>query len=214
LSRAVGLRPGLTHSASALQELLGKTQILASLQVQSTKRDPVGVFIRIHSAIVLAASTDWNEANVQTALADFVRTSLTASQLGLAWQQKSGHQELDGLWPLAVSVRGKYLLVADDPALVEKMLLNFSRQTDMKPALVVAGFSHEHERANIARFSEVVDRNNAAQQNFPGVQRQPQFFSENMVSLSATLGKVSSEKIVVRLDGSKVLQTVTYQWSE
>jgi len=84
LSRAVGLRPGLTQSASALQELLGKTQILASLQVQSTKRDPVGVFIRIHSAIVLAASTDWNEANVQTALADFVRTSLTANQLGLA----------------------------------------------------------------------------------------------------------------------------------
>src|SRR6266852_9953321 len=89
------------------------------------------------------------------------------------------HQELDGLWPLAVSVRGKYLLVADDPALVEKMLLNFSRQTDMKPALVVAGFSHEHERANIARFSEVVDRKNKTQQNFPGVQRQPQFFSEN-----------------------------------
>jgi hypothetical protein len=207
-------RSASPQNVSALQELLGKPQILASLQVQSTERDPAGVFVRIHSAIVLAASTDWNEANVQAALGDFVRPSLTASQLGLAWQQKSGHQELDGLWPLAVSVRGKYLLVADDPVLLEKMLLNFSHQTDMKPALLVAGFSHEHERANIARFSEVVDRNNPAQQNFPGMQRQPQFFSENMTSLSATFGKASSEKIVVRIDGSKVLQTVTYQWVE
>ncbi len=207
-------RAASPQNASALQELLGKTQILASLQVQSTERDPAGVFVRIHSAIVLSGSTDWNQASVQAALGDFVGPNLTASQLGLAWQQKSGYYELDGLWPLAVAVRGRYLLVADDPALVEKMLLGFSRQTDTKPALLVAGFSHEHERANIARFSQVVDRNNPAQQNFPGGQRQPQFFSENMASLSATLGKVSSEKIVVRLDGSKVLETVTYQWSE
>lgn len=202
------------QSKSALQSLLGKTPILASLQVQSTERDSAGVFVRTHSGVVLSASADWNETNVQTALADFVRPSLTASQLGLAWQQKSGYQQLDGLWPLAVSMRGQYLFVADDPALIEKMLSNFTHPKDVKPAIFIAGFNHEHERANFARFSNVVDRNTSGQPNFPGVQRQPQFFSENMASLSETLGKVSSEKIEVRGEGDKILQTVTYQWSE
>jgi len=94
-----------------LKDLLDKTQILASLQVQSTERDKAEVFVRIHSAIVLVAASDWSEAGVQLALADFVRPGLTASQLGVSWQQKSGYQQLDGLWPLVTSVRGKYLIV-------------------------------------------------------------------------------------------------------
>ena len=44
--------------------------------------------------------------------------------------------------------------------------------------------------------------------------RQPQFFSENMVSLSHTFANVSREKILERRDGNKVLQTVTYDWKE
>ena len=121
-------RPGTPQNAPALKELLDKTPLLASLQVQSTERDKAGVFVRIHSAVVLAAASEWNEANVQSALAGFVRPSLTASQLGVAWQQKSGYQELDGLWPLVASVRGKYLLVSDDPALMAAMLSNFNRK--------------------------------------------------------------------------------------
>jgi hypothetical protein len=50
--------------------------------------------------------------------------------------------------------------------------------------------------------------------NAPGMERQPQFFSENMVSLSSTLADVSAERITVRTDGAKVRQTVTYEWSQ
>ena len=170
--------------------------------------------MKIHSAVVLSAASDWDEANIQSALAEFVRPGLTASQLGVAWQQKSGYQELDGLWPLVASTRGKYLLVSDDPTLIAAMLSNFNRKSDVTPAVLIAGFNHSRERANFARFSGVVDRPNLAQSNVPGMARQPQFFSGNMASLSDTLAGVSSENIRVRVDGAKVLQTVTYEWSQ
>lgn len=205
-------RPFILQNTTALKELLDKTQLLASLQVQSTERDKAGVFVRIHSAIVLAASSDWDEVSIQSALAEFVRPGLTASRLGVTWQKKSGYQEFDGLWPLAASVRGKYLLVSDDPNLIAAMLSNFSRKSDMKPAVFVAGLNHSGERANFARFSDVVDRRNLALSNVPGLERQPQFFSENLASLSSTLAGVSTERITVRTEGDRTLQTVTYEW--
>jgi len=72
-----------SQSVSALKELLDKTPLLASLQVQSTAPDEAGVFVRIHSAVVLVAGSEWNQAVLQSALTDFVRPGLTASQLGV-----------------------------------------------------------------------------------------------------------------------------------
>jgi hypothetical protein len=202
------------QSTSALQELLKRTPILASLQLQSTARDPAGVFVRIHSAVVLVAASDWNETDVQSALADFVRPGLTASQLGVTWQPKSGYQQLDGLWPLAASVRGKYLIVSDDPALLESVLSNVGRKSDRKPAELLAGFNHQRERNTFARFAGLIDRPNGTMPNASGADRVPQFFSGNMASLSSTLAEVSAERIEVRGDGGKVRQTVTYEWSQ
>jgi len=201
-----------TQSTSALQELLHTTPILASLQVQTTERDVGGVFVRIHSAVVLMAASEWNDADVRSALADFVRPSLTADRFGVAWQQRSGHQELDGLWPLAASVRGKYLLVSDDPTLVESMVANFSRKSDHEPAAFLAGFNHQRERTNFKRLTSLIDRAGGSASNSKGAERQPQFFSGNMASLSATLGEVSAARIEVRSDGNRVRQTVTYEW--
>jgi hypothetical protein len=201
------------QTVSALKQLLDKTQIRASLQVQSSDRDKAGVFVRIHSAIALAAATNWDEASVQSALIDLVRPSLTANQLGVGWQQKSGYQQLDGLWPLVVSIHGKYMLIADDPSMMEAMLANLNRKSEVAPALLVAGFNHQRERDAFARFSSVVDRPNWGQGNY-GSERQPQFFSENIGSLSSTLAGVSGENVIVRAETGKVIQTVTYEWTQ
>jgi hypothetical protein len=214
IDRAPAEQPAAPQSVSALKQLLDKTPLLASLQMQSTEPDKAGVFVRLHSAVVLVAASDWDQTAVQSALTDFVRPGLTASQLGVGWQQKSGYQELDGLWPLVASVRGKYLLVSDDPALAESVLANFTRKSDRKPAEFLAGFNHQRERANFARFSNVIDRPSAIVADAENRRGQPQFFSGNMASLSSTLGAVSSEKIEVRSDGGKVRQTVTYEWSQ
>jgi len=207
--------PVTTQNTTALQELFSKTHILASLQVQSTEPDRPGVFVRIHSAVVLTAASDWNEANVESALIEFVRPGLTASQFGVAWQQKSSYRQLDGLWPLAVSVRGKYLLISDDPNLIEAVLSNFNRKSEAKPAAFLAGLNHARERANFARFSNLVDRPNQSQFNATGdSERRPQFFSQNIASLSSTLAGVTAERIAVRAEGDKLLQTVTYEWAQ
>jgi hypothetical protein len=201
----------VAQSASSLKELLERIPIQASLQLQSTERDRAGVFVRIHSAVVLESGTEWNKAEVQSALTDFVRPSLTAGQFGVGWQTKAGYEELDGLWPLVTSVRGKYLLVSDDPGLMQTLLANFNRKSDRQPAELLAGFNHRQELANFARFASIVDGPNAGT---PGAERQPQFFSGNIASLSTTLASVSAESFEVRLDAEKVRQTVTYEWSQ
>ena len=206
--------PVTTSSAVSLKDLLGKTPILASLQLQSTQPDSAGVFVRIHSALVFAAASDWNEERVHSALNEFVRPGLTAGQLGTSWQQKSGYQQLDGLWPLTVSVRGKDLIVSDDPALMESVLATLARKSDRKPLEYFAGFNHKQERENFVRFTSLVDRPNVPINAGPGSEREPQFFSGNMASLSTTLADVSVERIEIRSDGGKVRQTVTYEWSQ
>jgi len=203
----------VVQSMSALQQLLSQTPILASLDVQSTERDQAGVFVRIHSAVVLVGASDWNEVGVQSALTDFIRPGLTSGQLGAAWQRRSGYQELDGLWPLTVSVRGKYLLVSDAPPLMESVLSNLSRKADRKPVQLLAGFNHQRERNNFMRFAGLIDRPGGVGYG-QNSDRQPQFFSGNMASLSSTLAAVSAEQIEVRGDGNKVRQTVTYEWSQ
>jgi hypothetical protein len=214
IDQAPAEAPATTSSAAALKDLLGKTPILASLQLQSTQRDSARVFVRTHSAIVFAAASDWNEESVYSALNEFVRPGLTAGQLGTLWQQKSGYQQLDGLWPLTVSVRGKNLMISDDPALMESVLANFARKSDRKPLEYFAGFNHKQERENFARLTTLVDRPNMASVSGAGSERQPQFFSGNMASLSTTLADVSDERIEIRSDGAKVRQTVTYEWSQ
>ncbi len=191
-----------------------KSQVSAVLHMQSTERDPAGVFVKIHSAVALSGSSDWDETAARNALTTFIRPSLTASQLGMGWKQSSGYYELDGLHPLLAAVRGKYLIVSDDPALMSGVLANVNRKSDLKPAVFVAEFDHKLERDNFVRLVAVVDRPDLIPQGVPDRGRQPQFFSENIASLSSTLAAVSSEKIVVRDAGDKLLQTVTYQWSQ
>ncbi|MBZ5653146.1 MAG: hypothetical protein LAO18_21995 [Acidobacteriia bacterium] len=198
----------------ALKNLLQKSQVNAVLHVQSTERDKTGVFVRIHSAVTLAGAADWDEAAARNALTSFIRPSLTASQLGVAWKQANGYYELDGLHPLIATVRGGYLILADDPSLMSNMLANANRRSDVKPAVFVAEFNHQRERENFARLTTVVDRPDLSPTGVGSTQRQPQFLSENIASLSAALTAVSSERIVVHDTGDKLLQTVTYQWSQ
>jgi hypothetical protein len=197
--------------AAPLKELLAKNPVRAILQVQATERDKDGVFVRIHSAVALAGTAEWDEAAVHSALVDFVRPGLTAGPLGVAWQPKSGYQELDGLWTFAAAVRGKYLLLSDDPALLNGLLANLNRVAGGNPAVFVAGFNHAREQKNFVRLTSLLDRQNAGEG--AGTARLPQFFSGNIASLSSTLSGVAAEKIVVREAGEKVLQTVTYEWA-
>jgi hypothetical protein len=201
-----------SRASSALKELLKQNSVQGVLQVQSTKRATDGVFVRIHSAVAMAGGSEWNEDSVHTALTSFLRPNLTAGELGTGWRQTNSYYELDGLRTLLAAVRGKYLIVSDDAALMSGMLANVNRKIEARPVTFVAGFDHQHERENFSRFASSVDRPDRNQQDGPANARTPQFFSENIASLSSTLAGISSERIVVRSEGDKELQTVIYKW--
>jgi hypothetical protein len=208
------LKTSASSDASApLRDLFQKAQVRAILQVQTTERDKDGVFVRVHSVVAFLAASDWPETSVRSALVDFLRPSLTASNLGLQWQAKSGYQELDGLWNFAVAVRGKYLLISDDSALLKSMFANMNQKTAQKPAVLVAGFHHARERENFARLTRLLDHAGANPGGAPASEPYPQFFADNLASFSATLAGVTSQTIVVHDANDKVLQTVTYEWS-
>jgi len=202
----------LSDSAAPLKDLLQKNRVRALLQVQTTERDKGGVFVRFHSAFGLLAESDWNEAAVRASLVDFAKPGLTAGQLGVEWQTRSGAQELNGVWNLIIAVRGKHLFVSDQPALLDAMLAGMNQKVAMKPALYAGGFDHGRERENFGRLTSLLDRSGNELSTAPGMAHSPEFFSENLRSLSSTLADVSSEKIIVRDAGDKVLQTVTYEW--
>jgi hypothetical protein len=206
--------PTSSSTAESLKSLLHSNPARATLQVQSTELDKDGVFVRIHSAVALVAASDWDGSAVRSALVDFVRPALTASQLGVAWQPKSGFQQLDGLWSCAVAVRGKYLIVSDDPGLVAAILARLNQKSEAKPALFIAGFSHTRERERFASFTSQLDTQSTGPANtFGQSENTPPFFSRNIASFSSALAAISSQKIVVRDAGDKVLQTVTYKWA-
>jgi hypothetical protein len=198
-----------TPSGVELRDLLKNNPVLASLQFQSSQRDTGGVFVRLNSAVVLAGASDWNEASVKSAIVSFVKPELTASQLGMGWTPKSGYQQFDGLWPISVSVSGKYLILSNDSTVMETVLANFSNKANLKPLELYAGFSYERERANFVRLTGVVDHPNGSSIG----EREPQFFSGNMAGLSSVLADISAEHIEICSEAGKVRQTVTYEWS-
>ena len=202
----------LSDSGATLKDLFQKNRVRAILQVQSTQRDKEGVFVRFHSGFALLGESDWNETAVRSALIEFVRPGLTAGQLGVEWQARSGSQQLNGLWELDTVARGKYLFIADDSGLLTQLIGNMNGKVALKPALFAAGFDYRRERENFSRLTSLLDGTSDNAGSSQGRGHTPEFFSENIGSLSSTLAGVASEKIIVRDAGDKVMQTVTYEW--
>ena len=194
---------------TALRDVFAKNHVLAQLQLQGTDREPEGVFVRIHSAVVFLGESNWDEQAARAALVEFVRPEFTSGQLGVGWKAGSGYSVLDGLWPLAVAVRGKYLLISDDASFLSAALASMNQKTTDSPTFLAAGFRHQQEGENFVALTKLLDL--ATQTSAPGAT--PEFLSENIASLSFVLKNVSAEKVVVRNAADRQTQTVTYSWS-
>jgi len=190
--------------------VFAKNRILAQLQLQSTERDPAGVFVRIHSAVAFRGESDWDEPAVHAALVEFIRPGFTTGQLGVGWKTVSGYSVLDGLWPLAVAVRGKYLILSDNVPLLTSALEGVSKKPSASVAVFAAAFDHQHERENFVTLTKMLDLGSGAPPNVGS----PEFFAENIASLSFTLKAVSSEKIVIHDAADRQTQTVVYAWAQ
>jgi hypothetical protein len=124
------------------------------------------------------------------------------------------YSELDGLAHLAVGVRGRFLVIADNSDSVAALLAKASAAPSSQGATYAAGFCHAAERENLARMVRWMDFPSfPAEPSGEGAAgREPAFFSQNMASFSSTLGRVESSSILVRDSGPTVSQTVVYKW--
>jgi hypothetical protein len=199
----------LGDNRGALQAVFAKNHVLAQLQLESTDRDSLGVFVRIHSAVAFLGASDWEEPAVHSALADFVRPGITTGQLGVEWKTVSGYSVLDGLWPVAVAVRGKYLIISDHAPLLIGALDGLNKKPAGLAPVFAAAFDHQRERENFVTLSKMLDLGSG----FPTKGGSPEFFSENIASLSFALKNISSLKIVIRDAGDRQIQTVIYAWA-
>jgi hypothetical protein len=172
-----------------------------------------GVFVRLHSTIVLQGATDWNEPSLQQALQRILSPGLTASTLGVQWKNAGtgaqSYSQLDGLARIAIAVKGKSLFVSDDPPTLEAVLARLSQPVSAEAAIYYAGFDHARERENFYRLASLVDQPSRTNET-----REPQFFSQNVASLSNALAAVKSQSIVAKRSGRLETQTVRYEWAQ
>lgn len=210
-----------------LKALLNGANVQASLQLHRSEPARDGVFIRLRSTMVLRSADAWNETAVQRAVQRVVAPGLTVATLGTGWKQAgSGAQsywELDGLVRVALATRGKYLFVSDDPESLAAALGRMgqpspdgptspkNREMWGTPALYYAWFDHARERENFYRLTALIDFPSRMSQT--GEERQPEFFSQNVASVSKALGAVKTQAVVARREGGVERQTVIYEWA-
>ena len=185
------------------------------LQTQSSRPLSDSVFFGDESLVVLLADSDWNLEQVREALADSVRGLWTASRLGAQWADRNEngetYSELNGLTPLMAAARGKHLFVANAAQPLLAALARLTAPANNGPGSgYAAAFRHARESGRYRRFMGQLDslqiQRYGASQN-----RSPEFFSENVGSLSTALARVKEVSLRTEDRGGTVVQTVTYE---
>jgi hypothetical protein len=199
-----------TKADKMLQAVLTKANVRALIVLHGSDPAGEGVFVRLRSTVVLRGSADWDESAVHAAVQHVIAPALTTSQLGATWRKAQGYSEFDGLAPVLVAVRGKYLIVGNDAGMVAGVLTRINQPISTEPAVYAAAFRHERERQNFYRLASVVDT--PSRTNAESYDHAPQFFSQNVASLSRVFAGVKSQSVVVRRNGGLETQTVRYEW--
>ena len=201
-------------SAEPLRVILERAGLKAVLHAQSSRPLSDSVFFGDESLIVLLADSDWNLGQAREALAGSVRGLWTASGLGAQWtdrnQDGETYWELNGLTPLLAAARGKHLFVANTAEPLLAALRRMAAPAAGPAAGYAAAFRHARESGNYRRFMGQLDslqiRRYGSSPN-----QSPQFFSENVGSLSTTLARVREVSLRTEDRGDTVIQTVTYE---
>lgn len=216
------LSASATPADDKLRRLLSASGLRAILEVHSTSADSGGVFVRPRSVIALTAASDWRLAEVQSAVTALLKAGLTTGQLGVTWKNNAaGFEELEGLLPMAVAVRGKQVFFSNDAALLARLLGSSKHSTNSEAAAYIAGFSHARESGNFVRLFSVVDRGHQSGTNpvtgadkpVAEAGREPDFLSGNIGSVSQMLAGVTRERITAFDRGETVVQRVVYAWA-
>jgi hypothetical protein len=226
LETRIDTPPPATETAST--EALSATLAAASLDAVMTlssaaaPQEKTGLWVPIHSAVVLHAANSWNPQTLAAALQQLLRGTLTASTLGIDFRPETvgGNSiyALTGPRPfffalVATPTRGNLAFLAEDRALLLQLLAVSATPppTSTQPCTLIAAFNHATQRAPYARLTTLIDGTN--RKPIPdSPSSTPAFFSEQVRSLSDVFATLQSERVTERTAHSNLRQTVLYQW--
>ena len=205
--------------SAAIRELIARASPDALLQIESTAR--ASGFIGTPSVLVLSSPPDkdagWDAAALREALSSAVETLWSTSRLGVEWRQIAlgGHsvQELNGLATLLLAIDGNRLYIANDSALLLATLNRSGTAPVQSGPSYAAEFHHSRERDDYRTLMQALDFGGRRQSFFftPQGNQTPQFFSENLASLSSVFGFVQS-MIITRVQSQETeAQRVIYR---
>jgi hypothetical protein len=217
----------LTAALAPMRSLLDAAPLDALFIYSSTTTNQHvtdSLFLPIHTAVILSASTPFAPSAIQSALTQALSARLTVSTASLNWtthqEGSAAYFELAGLETLTFSVQGKFCILASDPETLLQ-ILGSPHQKDPQPfiATTAAGFNHTAERPGLNRLSSLLDRTNASPQSDDSA---PAFFSRNLGSLSQTFQSLDSESFTETVQSQSsnaqpnnahiVNQKVIYKW--
>jgi len=213
-----------TDAWQPLRRVLHAAQPAVRLVAWTTRPGNDGVFASIDCAMAIDASTNWDEKAVEEALTAALQPGLTASRLGVGWAKRTSsagdYYALDGRVPLYLAVRAKRLLLATDAASMEQMLGHQlkSAENRLQGITYTAVFRHssreqQNFRALVTHLDRASQPGNAGEQDAQGGSS-PAFFSGNIASLSRMFESVNRETVEEKDQGTKVTQTVVYEWKQ
>ena len=194
-----------TFQSEPIRALIASAQVDAALSLQSTKPQQDGVFIGMQSAVVLLAKNAWN--------ADAARSAMLGLDSTTKQLNNRTYFAIGGLSPIVMAIDGRLLLLSTNEPMLLSMLgrLNAAAAAIESRTVFAAQFRHGAERGNFARMMTLIDR--ASPEGPPGA-HEPEYFSENLASLSTSLARVDSTSIAIRDLGNAVTQTVIYRLSK
>jgi len=207
----------------SLRRLLRSQQPVASLEVFTARPPRDGVFVSLQTGMAISAPRNWDVGAVRDAVASALPSGLSAGKLGVHWEERSSpagnYLALDGALPLYIEVDGKQLLLANDSALLEQILVRrqaASQATGRDGITYTALFRHTREQDNFRQLMAQLDQaghpSEASHQGTAADGQSPSFFSGNIAGLGKVFSRVESEKLEESDQGTRVQQTVTYQW--
>jgi hypothetical protein len=173
--------------------------------------------------MAISAPRNWDVGAVRDAVASALPSGLSAGKLGVHWEERSSaagkYLALDGALPFYIEVNGKQLLLANDSALLEQILVRrqvAGQATGRDGITYTALFRHTREQDNfrllMAQLDQAGHPSGAGPQRATADGQSPSFFSGNIAGLGKVFSRVESEKLEERDQRTRVLQTVTYQW--
>lgn len=211
----LGSAVGGELKSEQLRQLISGASPEALLQV-GTSATASG-FIRTPTVLVISASSNWDANAVRTALASAVETLWSTSQPGVGWQATAmgshAAEQLNGLATLEFAIDGRLLYLANDPTLLLATLNRSGAAPLPSGPAYTAEFHHTRERADYLTIMRALDFGGHPQTFLfvPQGSRTPQFFSENLPSVSSVFSFIRSMMITRTENAGSELQRVIYR---